>query len=87
MLDLSLQVKWFKGSEIAHELKEQARREKKLQAAYSELGVAVGHSGATHAVQALHTAVEVDAITGHHGTNGERMENAWLRNGSLPGNP
>jgi hypothetical protein len=80
-------VNWFKRSEVAQELKRQARREKKLRAAYSELGVAVGEAGVSHGLQALHTAVEVDRVTGHHGTDGVAMERAWRENGNLPGNP
>eukprot|EP01043_Picozoa_sp_COSAG02_P064287 COSAG02_NODE_9351_length_2246_cov_184.727993_1_plen_48_part_10 len=48
-------MNWFKRSEVAQELKRQARREKKLRAAYSELGVAVGEAGVSHGLQALHT--------------------------------
>ena len=80
-------MNWFKGSEVAQALKHQIRKEKKLQAAYAELGVAVGASGASHAVQAMHTALEVDAITGHHGTDGTTMDRAWAAHGTLPGNP
>ena len=80
-------MNWFKGSEVAQALKRQVRKEKKLQAAYAELGVAVATSGESHAVQALHTALEVDAITGHHGTDGATMERAWAAHDTLPGNP
>ena len=82
-----MQVNWFKGSEVAQQLKKQAWRDKKLQAAYSELGIAVAASGASHGIQAVHTAVEVDRLTGHHGTDGAVMARAWGANDNLPGNP
>ena len=62
-----------------------ANLEKKLQAAMAELGVSVAGTGATHGLQALHTAVEVDAITGHHGSDGVVLERAWGGNAHLPG--
>lgn len=80
-------MNWFKTSEIAQDLKREARREKKLQAAYSELGVAVAESGTAHGVQALHTAVEVDLITGHHGRDAALMSQEWQAQSNLPGNP
>ncbi len=82
-----MQVDWFRGSKAARELKKQVRKERKLQAAYSELGIAIGESGASHAIRALHVAVEADRITGHQGTDGETMERAWGGGGNLPGNP
>eukprot|EP01046_Picozoa_sp_COSAG06_P079870 COSAG06_NODE_27248_length_597_cov_0.620482_2_plen_84_part_00 len=78
-------VNWFKGSELARALKKQARSEKKLQAAMTELGVSVAGTGASHGLQALHTAVEVDAITGRHGSDGVALERAWGGNAHLPG--
>ena len=87
MYSLLAQVKWFKGSEIAQDLKDQARKEKKLRAAYAELGVSIARSGATRAMQVLHASVEVDRITGHRGTDGESMRRAWAAQGNLPGNP
>ena len=59
---------------------------KKSWSAYAQLGVAVAETGESHAVQAMHTALEVDAITGHHGTDGAAME-AWAARDTLPGNP
>lgn len=82
-----LQVNWFKGSEVAQALKRQVRKEKKLQAAYAELGVAVAASGESHGLQAMHAALEVDALTGHHGTDGATMQRAWAAHDTLPGNP
>lgn len=72
------QVNWFKGSEIAHDLKDQARKEKKLQAAYAELGVSITRSAASD---------KVDGISGHRGTDGESVQRAWAARGNLPGNP